>query len=60
MDGNKRVGAMAAELLLAISGLALAADDEDLVATTMAVAGGEISAEALAVWMRQRTRPLEA
>jgi hypothetical protein len=29
--------------------------DEDLVETTMAVARGEVTAEALAIWIRQRT-----
>lgn len=59
VDGNKRVGAMAAELFLAVNGYDLDAADEDLVELTLAVASGEVSPEALAIWIRQRSRPLE-
>jgi death-on-curing protein len=55
VDGNKRVGAMAAELFLAVNRIRLIASDEELVSTTLAVARGEVSSEALAVWIRQRT-----
>lgn len=58
-DGNKRVGAMAAELFLAANRVELVASDEELVETTLAVARGEVSAEALAIWIRQRTRERE-
>jgi death-on-curing protein len=57
VDGNKRVGAMAAELFLELNGLDLIAVDEELVEVTMAVARGEVSAEALAIWLRQRSQP---
>lgn len=60
VDGNKRVGAMAAELFLAADGVDLLASDDELVETTLAVARGEVSAEALAIWMRQRTRERKA
>lgn len=56
LDGNKRVGAMAAELFLGINGVELTAPDEDLVELTLATARGEMSAEAIAIWFRQRTR----
>ncbi len=59
VDGNNRVGAMAAELFLAVNGYDLDAADEDLVELTLAVASGEVSPEALAIWIRQRSRPLE-
>ena len=59
VDGNKRVGAMAAELFLKINGYELDAADEDLVELALAVASGEVSLEALAIWIRQRSRPLE-
>lgn len=55
VDGNKRVGAMAAELFLAVNRVRLIASDQEVVSTTLAVARGEISAEALAVWIHQRT-----
>lgn len=60
VDGNKRVGAMAAELFLAANGCELEASDDALVVVTLAVARGEVSAEALAIWIRQRTRQGEA
>ena len=59
VDGNKRIGASAAELLLNVNGALLQSEDEELVETTLAVARGEIGAEALAIWLRQRSRPLD-
>lgn len=60
VDGNKRVGVMAAELLLVVNGHDLEAEDNDLVELTFGVARGEISSEALAIWLRQRIRAREA
>jgi death-on-curing protein len=59
VDGNKRVGAMAAELFLAVNGHDLEAADDDLAELILAVASGEVSPEALAIWIRQRSRPME-
>jgi death-on-curing protein len=59
VDGNKRIGASAAELFLNVNGALLQSEDEELVETTLAVARGEIGAEALAIWLRQRGRPLD-
>ena len=56
IDGNKRIGAMAAEFFLGLNGVDLHSTDEELVATTLATARGEMSAEALAIWIRQRSR----
>lgn len=55
VDGNKRVGAAAAELFLEVNSWSLHAEDDDLEKITLAVARGEIAAEALAIWLRQRT-----
>ncbi len=55
VDGNKRVGAAAAELFLEVNSWSLHAEDDDLEEVTLAVARGEIAAEALAIWLRQRT-----
>ena len=55
VDDNKRVGAAAAELLLEVNGWSLIAEDDDLEEITLAVARGEVAAEALAIWLRQRT-----
>lgn len=59
VDGNKRVGAMAAELFLEANGHDLEATDEELVKLTWEVARGGIPAEALAIWFRQRLRQRE-
>jgi death-on-curing protein len=56
IDGNKRIGAMAAELFLGMNGVDLHSTDDELVAATLATAQGEMSAEALAIWIRQRSR----
>ena len=55
VDGNKRVGAAAAELFLEVNGWSLHAGDDDLEGITLAVARGEVAAEELAIWLRQRT-----
>jgi death-on-curing protein len=59
VDGNKRTGAAVAELFLNLNGVELEADDDDLVAITLSVARGEVNAEALAIWLRQRSRHRE-
>jgi death-on-curing protein len=59
VDGNKRVGAMAAELFVGANGYDLDASDDDLTELTLALASGEIKLEALAIWIRQRSRPRE-
>jgi death-on-curing protein len=55
-DGNKRVGAAAAELFLRVNGAALEASDDEFEPVALATAAGEVEAEALAIWFRQRTR----
>jgi death on curing protein len=59
VDGNERVGAMATELFLFANGHELRASDRELVETTLAVARGELAAEALAIWIRQRLVAIE-
>jgi death-on-curing protein len=59
VDGNKRIGAAAAELTLELNGIALVASDYELENITLAIARGEMSAEALAIWLRQRSRAVE-
>ena len=60
VDGSNRIGAMAAELFLGLNGIDLLASDEELVAITLATAQGQVSAEALAIWIRQRSREVDA
>ena len=59
VDGNKRVGAHAAVLFLLSNGFELTASPAMLADVTLATARGELSAEALAIWFRQRSRPIE-
>ena len=54
VDGNKRVGAMAAELFVEINERSLLATDEEFEEITLSVARGELDAESLAIWFRQR------
>lgn len=58
LDGNKRVGAHAALLFLRANDVAPLFGPAALADVTLGVARGELSAEALAIWLRQRTRPL--
>ncbi len=58
VDGNKRTGAMAAELFLLFNGFELRATGDDFESVTLAVARGELAAEELAIWIRQRMQPL--
>lgn len=59
LDGNKRAGAVAAEFFLNLNGVELEAGDEELTDITLAVARGEVTAEALSIWLRQRSRRRE-
>jgi death-on-curing protein len=54
VDGNKRVGITTAELFLRLNGFRLDAGDSHLEELTLTVARGELDAEALAIWFRQR------
>jgi death on curing protein len=54
VDGNKRVGTMAAELFIEINGARLVASDEELEEISLAAARGELDADRLAIWFRQR------
>jgi death-on-curing protein len=54
VDGNKRVGASAAELFLELNRYRLATTDDEVEEITLTVARGELDAESLAIWFRQR------
>jgi death-on-curing protein len=56
VDGNKRVGAHAAIVFLVVNDVEPEFSSEELTAVTLGVARGELSAEALAIWLRQRSR----
>jgi death on curing protein len=59
VDGNKRVGAHACLLFLLANGVEPIFSSADLTEITLALARGEVSAEALSIWLRQRTRQRE-
>lgn len=54
VDGNKRTGAAAAEFFVERNGSRLDTSDPEFEQITLAVARGEIDAESLAIWFRQR------
>jgi death-on-curing protein len=56
VDGNKRVGAHAALLYLRANDFHLLFSPSELTELTLATARGEMNAEAIAIWFRQRTR----
>ena len=56
LDGNKRVGAAAAELFLHWNGCDVIASDAEYEDVTLRSAAGELDVEALAIWFRQRSR----
>ncbi len=59
VDGNKRVAAHAALVFIALNGGDFDVAPEELVDTTLAVAQGTLTIEALAIWFRQRLRPTD-
>lgn len=59
VDGNKRVGAHAAIAFLVANGFVPDFTPKELVEITLATARGEMSAEALAIWIRQRSHEAE-
>jgi death-on-curing protein len=59
VDGNKRVGAHVCLLLPMVNGVEPTFSPAELTAITLATARGEVNAEALSIWLRQRTRRRE-
>lgn len=53
LDGNKRIGFMAAYTFLAINGQQLEAPEEEAVLQTLALAAGETEADEYAAWLRR-------
>jgi len=54
LDGNKRAAFVAMELFLAKNGFVLTATDQDAVVTFLNLASGDLSEDALALWIRDR------
>jgi death-on-curing protein len=59
LDGNKRVGAHAAMLFLALNSCRTDITPKELEEMTLSVARGEMDAEPLAIWLRQRVTRIE-
>ena len=59
VDGNKRVGAHAALLFIRANEMEPEITSAELTEVTLSVARGELSAEALTIWLRQRLRARE-
>ena len=59
IDGNKRIGAAAAEFFAERNGHQILATDDEFEEVTLAVAEGKVAAEALTIWFRQRLRSME-
>jgi death on curing protein len=57
VDGNKRTAFVAAELLLALNGMALIVDDGACVLTMLAVAAGQMDEATFARWLRDHNAP---
>lgn len=53
LDGNKRAGFMAAYTFLGINGFRLEAPEEQAVLHTLALAAGELDADAFSTWLSQ-------
>lgn len=56
-DGNKRISFLAAVVFLGLNGFDLVAEDSEVVEMMLAVASGKLDEEAIAGWIRSRTRP---
>lgn len=54
LDDNKRAGAAAAELFILLNGFRLEATDAEFEEIILTVTRGELEADALAIWFRQR------
>jgi death on curing protein len=54
-DGNKRIGFLSIVTFLGINGLDLDATDAEVISEMLAFAGGRVSEEELAAWIRQHS-----
>lgn len=54
-EGNKRIGFLAMVTFLGVNGYAFDGTDEDVVVQSVALAAGNVSEDALATWIRNRS-----
>lgn len=59
IDGNKRVGAVAADVFLALNGVKLSAGEAEYEELVWSVARGEMSKSAIAEFFRGNTTPID-
>lgn len=59
IDGNKRVGTVAAAIFLDLNGYELNAPEDGLAETVLALARGELNKADLAIFFRRWTSPME-
>ena len=59
VDGNKRVGFMAAYVFLGLNGYDLDADEPQIVATMEGVAASKVTEAALAKWFKAHLQPIQ-
>ena len=59
VDGNKRVALHAALMFIDLNGQSFTGTPGEVVRITLAAAEGNVAAEALAIWFRQRLRPID-
>jgi len=59
VDGNKRVGFMAAYVFLGLNGYDLDADEPQIVATMEGVAASKVTETALAKWFKAHLQPIQ-
>ena len=57
VDGNKRVAFQAMYLFLGLNGLRIDASEEDVVATILSLASGDLDEPGLAAWLRDHVTP---
>ena len=60
LDGNKRIGHLAMEYFLATNGYEIAASVDEQERIILAVASGQWTREALALWIRDHVAPFPA
>ncbi len=59
IDGNKRVGAVAANVFLFVNVIHFAPSEDEYAAFVLAVASGQIKKPAIAEFLRANSRPLK-
>jgi death-on-curing protein len=59
VDGNKRTGAVAAVVFLAINGVELQAGDEAFEGLVVSAAAGKIGKKAIAAFLREHSNPVK-